>query len=134
MAVSEAVAFPLPTAAHDCYPTLWSRETDSRETMVWRGVAAAAAVLCMQQAQAFQVTLKNQCSGDMTLFDSSTTETIAEGSSTTRTIAADSGAHVYRYGTGAQATCTFSSDCAMRSVGQQTHARPIGRMPRGSVD
>lgn len=74
--------------------------------MVWRGVATVAALMCMRQAQAFQVTLKNQCTDSMVLFDSSSTETIAEGSSITRTIAPDSGAHVYRYGTGAQATRT----------------------------
>lgn len=75
--------------------------------MVWRTVAAAAALAVLQQAQAFQVTLKNQCTGSMVLFDASSTETIAEGSSTTRTISPNSGAHVFRYGTGAQATRTF---------------------------
>lgn len=71
---------------------------------------ALSLALALCSTDAFTVTFKNGCGSNMVLFDASTTETIANGGTTSRTIAASSGAHSYRYGTGGQATRENSGD------------------------
>lgn len=78
--------------------------------MVWgtfsQSVVAFLAVTLISQTQGFNVQITNRCDKSIDLFDAKTVESISPGGSITRTIAPDTGAHVYRSGTGAQATCT----------------------------
>lgn len=77
-----------------------------------------ALALFSAQTSAFNVVLTNKCTKPIVLFDSRTTADIAAGTSLTRTIAPNSGAHVFRDSTNAQATRTstfhsHSIDCVL---------------------
>lgn len=78
--------------------------------MVWRGFTQLAFALAVAAAgaNAFSVDISNMCDEDMTLAhvrpSGVNTQDIAAGGSTTIDIAAGSASHVFKWGTGAQAT------------------------------
>lgn len=78
--------------------------------MVWRGFTqlALAAAVAMASASAFSVDISNMCDESMTLAhvrpSGVGTQDIAAGGSTTIDIEVGSASHVFKWGTGAQAT------------------------------
>lgn len=78
--------------------------------MVWRGAVVAALALAAQ-AQAFSVDISNMCDESMTLAhvrpSGVGTQQVAAGATTTVSIDVGSASHVFKWGTGAQATRTF---------------------------
>lgn len=81
--------------------------------MVWRSMssALAAAALLVGSARGFSVDISNMCSEDMTLAhvrpSGVSTQAVAAGATTTVNIDVGSASHVFKWGTGAQATRTF---------------------------